>query len=146
MNRQNITSFEQTIALAQDVSKILKPGSVIALQGELGSGKTFLSKHIINSLLGSDINVTSPTFQLLQIYQADGYDIYHYDLYRLKNRDEIFELSIEDAMNGRNICIIEWPEIIFDILPKETLVIELGFEDNEVDKRYAICYPPSRNK
>ena len=138
MNRQNITSLEQTIALAKSISKALKPGDVIALQGDLGAGKTFLTKHIISTLLGKDTHVTSPTFQLLQIYQANGYDIYHYDLYRLKNRDEIFELGIEDAMNGRNICIIEWPEIVFDMLPKETLVIELGFEDNMVDRRYAI--------
>ena len=140
MTRQNITSFEQTIELAQSISNRLQPGSIIALKGDLGSGKTFLTKHIISALLGTDTNVTSPTFQLLQIYQAHGYDIFHYDLYRLKNRGEIFELGIEDAMNGKNICIIEWPEIIFDILPKETLVIELGFEDNAVDQRYAICY------
>ena len=138
MNKQNITSFEQTIELAQNISKTLKHGSVVALKGDLGAGKTFLTKHIISTLMGADTHVTSPTFQLLQIYQANGYDIYHYDLYRLKNKDEIFELGIEDAMNGRNICIIEWPEIIFDILPKETLVIEMGFEDNMVDRRYAI--------
>jgi tRNA threonylcarbamoyladenosine biosynthesis protein TsaE len=145
MRRQNITSFAQMIEFANDISKSLKPGGVIALRGDLGSGKTFLAKHIISTLLSYDTSVTSPTFQLLQIYQASGYDIYHYDLYRLKNKNEIFELGIEDAMNGKNICIIEWPEIIFDMLPKETLVIELGFEDNIVDGRYAICYPLSKN-
>jgi tRNA threonylcarbamoyladenosine biosynthesis protein TsaE len=130
MNKHNITSPSQTIALAHEIYKTLKPGSIIALKGDLGSGKTFLTKHIISSLLDVETQVTSPTFQLLQIYQADDYEIYHYDLYRLNNRNEAFELGIEDAMNGRNICIIEWPEIIFDILPQETLVIELGFEDN----------------
>ena len=130
MNRQNITSPTQTIELAEVISKTLKPVSIIALKGCLGSGKTFLTKHIISSILGADTHVTSPTFQLLQIYQATGYEIYHYDLYRLNNRHEIFELGIEDAMNGKNICIIEWPEIISDLLPQETLAIELGFEDN----------------
>lgn len=140
MNKHNITSPTQTIALAHEIYKTLIPGSVIALKGDLGSGKTFLTKHIISNLLGSETHVTSPTFQLLQIYQSDSYEIYHYDLYRLKNRNEILELGIEDAMNGKNICIIEWPEIIFDILPQETLVIELGFEDNKVDNRHATCY------
>ena len=136
MNRKNITSPTQTIELANSISKTLGPGSIIALKGCLGSGKTFLARHIISNIMGRDMHVTSPTFQLLQIYQATDYEIYHYDLYRLNDRCEIFELGIEDAMNGKNICIIEWPEIIFDLLPQESLVIELGFEDN--GSRYLI--------
>ena len=85
MNKHNITSPSQTIALAHEIYKTLKPGSIIALKGDLGSGKTFLTKHIISSLLDVETQVTSPTFQLLQIYQADDYEIYHYDLYRLNN-------------------------------------------------------------
>ena len=140
MSRQNITSFEESIAFARGVANKVQPGSVIALKGDLGSGKTFLAKHFISGLMGREIQVTSPTFQLLQIYQAIDYDIFHYDLYRLKNMNEIFELGIEDALNGKNICIIEWPEIIWDILPKETMVIELGFDEKKVDNRYAVCY------
>jgi len=130
MKRQNITSPTKTIELANIISKTLKPGSIIALKGCLGAGKTFLAKHIISNIMGRQTHVTSPTFQLLQIYQTSSYEIYHYDLYRLHNRSEIFELGIEDAMNGKNICIIEWPEVIFDLLPEESAVIELGFEDD----------------
>ena len=140
-HKHDISSLEQTISLAKNLSKDIKAGSVIAMKGDLGTGKTFLTKHIISDLLEKDVAVTSPTFQLLQIYKGQGYDIYHYDLYRLKNRNEIFELGIEDAMNGRNLCIIEWPEMIFELLPKDSLVIELGFDDNKnIDSRYAICY------
>jgi tRNA threonylcarbamoyladenosine biosynthesis protein TsaE len=140
MNIQNITSQDQSIELAKKIGNAIKPGAIIALKGELGTGKTFITKHIISHLLGEDTHVTSPTFQLLQIYKASGYDIYHYDLYRLKNTNDIFELSIEDAMDGRNICIIEWPEIMESILPSDTIVIELGFEhDNVSGNRYARC-------
>lgn len=138
MNIHNITSEDQSIAFAKKIASKINPGSIIALKGELGAGKTFITKHIISQLLGKDTHVTSPTFQLLQIYKAGGYDIYHYDLYRLKNKNEIFELSIEDAMNGQNICIIEWPEIIWSLLPTNIMIIELGFENNEVRDRYAL--------
>lgn len=137
MHIYNIKSEAQSIAVAKKIASKISIGSIIALKGSLGAGKTFITKHIIRSLLEQDINVTSPTFQLLQIYKAKGYEIYHYDLYRLKNKNEIFELGFEDAMNGRNICIIEWPEIIFDLLPEGVITIELGFDEN--NQRFAKC-------
>jgi tRNA threonylcarbamoyladenosine biosynthesis protein TsaE len=121
----NITSLEQTKSLAEKLASQIIKGDVIALKGDLGAGKTTFCKYLISSLLRTETNVTSPTFQLLQIYG----NIYHYDLYRLKHQEEIYELAIEDALNSKNIVIIEWPEIIMQILPKKLLEIQILVEN-----------------
>ena len=121
----NITSLEQTADFAKKLAAGLAPGDIIALKGDLGSGKTTLCKYLISALLGKKTNVTSPTFQLLQIYS----NIYHYDLYRLKRLEEVYELGLEDAFYGENIVIIEWPEIIMQILPKKIIEIEILLEN-----------------
>ncbi len=121
----NITSMQETANLAKKLATQISIGDVVALKGELGAGKTTFCKYLISSLLGKDTNVTSPTFQLLQIYG----NIYHYDLYRLKRQEEIYELAIEDAFNGKNIVIIEWPEIIMQILPEKIIEIKILLEN-----------------
>jgi tRNA threonylcarbamoyladenosine biosynthesis protein TsaE len=121
----NITSVEETANLAKKIAVQISIGNIVTLKGPLGAGKTTFCKYLIGSLLGEKTQVTSPTFQLLQIYS----NIYHYDLYRLKHQEEIYELGIEDAFNGKNIVIIEWPEIIMQILPKNIIEIEILLEN-----------------
>ncbi len=124
-----LKSETETINLAQKIAHKIQKGNILAFSGDLGAGKTFLCRHIIKTLCGSNAQVVSPTFNLLQIYQAKEFDIYHFDLYRLKNLEEIYELGIEEALN--QICLIEWPEIINDILPKEDLIyIKIKIIDN----------------
>jgi tRNA threonylcarbamoyladenosine biosynthesis protein TsaE len=130
MIKYDISTQEQTTALAYKIASDLKLGSVLALKGDLGVGKTFFTKHLISKLRGEETSVISPTFQLLQIYNASNYNIYHYDLYRLKHPDELYELGLEEAICSTNICIIEWPELIFSRLPKETIVIDMILENN----------------
>ncbi|HJK86362.1 MAG TPA: tRNA (adenosine(37)-N6)-threonylcarbamoyltransferase complex ATPase subunit type 1 TsaE [Candidatus Megaira endosymbiont of Nemacystus decipiens] len=117
-------SEEETKNIARNIARNIKKPLVIALKGELGSGKSFFARCIIQELLEKNINVSSPTFNLLQVYELnENISIYHYDLYRLKDRSEIFELGIDDAMN--NISIIEWPEIIEDILPQDKIKVTI---------------------
>ncbi len=132
---QDITLLDQTINLAKLIARQLTPGDVVTMKGELGAGKTFISKHIIETLTHSEQIVTSPTFQLLQIYKAGSYDVYHFDLYRLKRLEEIYELGIDEAFNGNNISIIEWPEIAVNLLPKNRIEMEIIVEN---DKRKCI--------
>jgi tRNA threonylcarbamoyladenosine biosynthesis protein TsaE len=138
----DLTSIQQTIEFANKLATQLLPGDVIALKGSLGAGKTTLSKYIINLLLREPTNVTSPTFQLLQIYNNNSSinSVYHYDLYRLKHSEEIYELAIDDALNDKNIVIIEWPEIIMHLLPKKTIEIEILLENKN---RKAIVIDPN---
>jgi tRNA threonylcarbamoyladenosine biosynthesis protein TsaE len=119
---------EESSSLAVEIAKSLKPENVLTFAGNLGSGKTFFSRQIIKTLCGNNTTVISPTFNLLQIYSAKQFDIYHFDLYRLKYAEEVFELGIEEAFSN-NLCLIEWPEIISHLLPKDTISIQLEIID-----------------
>jgi tRNA threonylcarbamoyladenosine biosynthesis protein TsaE len=135
-----LKSEEETSELAKNISSKIKKGDIITFTGDLGSGKSFLCRHIIKSLCGRDTKVISPTFNLLQIYQAKEFEIYHFDLYRLNQLDEIYELGIEEAFSG-HVCLIEWPAIISSILPKEAISIEVEIID-ETMRRVRIGNSP----
>ena len=105
------------------LSKIAQKGDVFALYGTLGMGKSVLSRAFIKSLTSAD-DVPSPTFTLVQTYEADGFDIYHFDLYRLNDQDEVFELGLEDAIYS-GVCLIEWPEKAGNWLPKDIFSIQI---------------------
>lgn len=119
-----VNSKNESIALAHNLASKLIAGNVIAFKGDLGTGKSFLCRHIIKALCRQETNVPSPTFNLLQIYQTPSFDIYHFDLYRLKYFEEIYELGIEEAWE-KHVALIEWPEIIEHILPQKTIFIEI---------------------
>ena len=123
-----LKSESDTIELAVKIAMQIKKGSIVTLNGDLGTGKTFFCRHIIKCLCGTDTKVVSPTFNLLQIYQAKNFEIYHFDLYRLKHLEEIYELGIEEALAG-HVCLIEWPSIIDNILPQDTISIEMSIID-----------------
>jgi len=132
MQKQEVylESLEQTKIFASKLAKIVSLGDIITLRGDLGSGKTSFVQYFIRSLSEENIEVTSPTFNLLHVHQLKSLEIWHFDLYRLKNRDEIYELGIEDAWNN-GVSIIEWPEIIQDILPKNRLDLYIDFAKQE---------------
>ncbi len=110
--------------LAQNIANNIKPGEILVFTGNLGSGKTFFCREIIKSLCTKKTTVISPTFNLLQTYEYKNCLIYHFDLYRLTHIDEIYELGIEEAFSS-NICLIEWPELIDQMLPVDTIFIDI---------------------
>ena len=113
----DIHSKEDTEELAKSFSQISRAKDVWALFGTLGVGKSVFSRAFIKNLISVD-EVPSPTFTLVQVYEASDFDIYHYDLYRLKSPEEIWELNIEEAFM-QAVSLIEWPEKISGILPDE---------------------------
>jgi tRNA threonylcarbamoyl adenosine modification protein YjeE len=125
-----LKSKEQTKILASKLAKTAKLGDIITLSGDLGAGKTSFAQYFIRSLSDDEIDVTSPTFNLLHVHQLKDLEIWHFDLYRLKNSDEIYELGIEDALT-QGISLIEWPEIAQAILPKDRLDLRFDFTDEE---------------
>ncbi|MES2215447.1 MAG: tRNA (adenosine(37)-N6)-threonylcarbamoyltransferase complex ATPase subunit type 1 TsaE [Pseudomonadota bacterium] len=139
MNREQytLTDTQASKDLAIKIASRLKGGDIITLSGDLGSGKTYICREIIKALCGEDTIVPSPSFNLVQIYQAKDWRIYHYDFYRLKSVEEIWELGIEEALSG-NICLIEWPEVADKILPFLRTEMELSW-DGEV-RRCIIQY------
>ncbi|MBT7954185.1 MAG: tRNA (adenosine(37)-N6)-threonylcarbamoyltransferase complex ATPase subunit type 1 TsaE, partial [Rhodospirillaceae bacterium] len=118
-----------TAALATKLAGIAEPGDVIALIGDLGAGKTSFARAFV-AAKGGDGEVPSPTFTLVQLYEFANGDVYHFDLYRLEEADEIFELGIEDAMSD-GISLIEWPDRMGAYLPVERLDIVLGIGQEE---------------
>lgn len=118
-------SLEDTDKFAAALIPHLKTGDVIELQGDLGAGKTTLAKSIISQLSDSEVQVTSPTFNIVQLYDAPEFTIWHFDLYRLKSAVELFEIGIDEALD-QGLCLIEWPEIAESILPQEKLIINLS--------------------
>ncbi|MFN3664351.1 tRNA (adenosine(37)-N6)-threonylcarbamoyltransferase complex ATPase subunit type 1 TsaE [Yoonia sp.] len=98
-----------TTRLAGAVAGVLRPGDTILLQGPIGAGKSAFARGVIRARLGRMEDVPSPTFTLVQTYEAKDGDIWHCDLYRLTNPDEVLELGLEQAFQTA-ICLIEWPD------------------------------------
>lgn len=105
-----------------------RPGDIILLYGDLGSGKTVLSKGIAKGAGVSDM-VTSPTFTLMNQYNGN-YPVYHFDIYRLNQPEELFDLDYEEYIYGDGIAIVEWPDRMGELTPKEC--IKISFKKSEL--------------
>ena len=114
-------SLKQTIKIAENFAKTLKPNDVILLRGEMGAGKTAFTKGIAKGLnISSDI--TSPTYAYMNDY--DG-KLYHYDCYRLTSGEDAEALGLTDYFYAGGICVIEWSENISSVLPKNTITVKI---------------------
>ncbi len=120
---KTIDSEDSLGELAASLAKNVKVGDVILLIGDLGAGKTSFVKYFVRQF-SSDIEVVSPTYPILNIYEPEGYKIFHYDLYRVKNLEELEEINFTENME-RGITLVEWPEIIYSFLPKKFTVVKL---------------------
>lgn len=130
-----LNSSQETEDLARDFSKTLKEGSIVALFGELGSGKTTFAKRAISSLTGMDSNaIDSPTFNYLNIYSGPVISCYHFDLYRLKNSADFIQLGFEEFFEKEGVCFLEWSERIIDLLPAHTIKIFLSHAKDDSRK------------
>lgn len=112
-----------TIAFGRKLAQMAKQGDVFALFGTLGMGKSVLARAFIQSLTGAE-EVPSPTFTLVQSYDAPDFEIFHYDLYRIKSPEEIFEIGMEESVY-QGVNLIEWPEMMGGYLPRNCFRIEI---------------------
>jgi tRNA threonylcarbamoyladenosine biosynthesis protein TsaE len=129
MNLTIITNGpEETKKIGEEVGKLSRPGDLLAFHGELGAGKTCFIQGISQQLEVKDY-VTSPSFTIINEYQGK-IPIYHFDLFRLNNVEEILELGYEEYFYGEGLTVIEWAEKIEQLLPKEHLRIEIKFKDH----------------
>lgn len=115
---------ECTAAFARHLAPKLQPGDVILLEGDVGAGKTHFARSLIQSLLDIHEDVPSPTFTLVQTYDVPSGDLWHADLYRLTSDQEIEELGLIDAFETA-ICLVEWPDRLGDLRPKDALTLNL---------------------
>lgn len=130
MNEQMIktNSEEETLLLAQNLAKLLKPGDVITLNGDLGSGKTTFTKGLAVGL-GIEQMITSPTFTIIKEYDGE-LPLYHMDAYRLEHSEE--DIGFAEYFYGDGISVVEWSQFIEDFLPEERLNIVIEYVSDNV--------------
>ncbi len=119
-----IESFspEDTFRVGEQLAKDARPGDIYTLDGDLGVGKTIFTKGMAKGL-GIEEPVTSPTFTILQEYESGRLPLYHFDVYRIGDPEEMDEIGYEDYFYGQGICLIEWAGLIEELIPKEAVRI-----------------------
>ena len=127
------SSVNQTLRLGKQIAGNLRGGEIILLSGSLGAGKTVLAKGIAGGLGVNKNDVLSPTFVLLRVYQGKHL-LQHFDFYRLKTPQDLFALGCSEYFYSNAITLIEWPQRLKFLLPKEFLKIKLSIKDK--NKRY----------
>jgi tRNA threonylcarbamoyladenosine biosynthesis protein TsaE len=118
-------------AAAKKLLKQSGENRIFAFYGSMGAGKTTIIKAICQTLGAIDI-VSSPTFTLVNEYKtSSGESLYHIDFYRIRKQEEVFDFGIEEYLTGESYCFIEWPELIEEILPEETVKVRISVDNNE---------------
>ena len=127
-----LNSEADTRMLGLEIANALEPGDVVALIGDLGTGKTALTKYIAEGL-GVKEEISSPTFTIIKEYKSGRLPLYHFDVYRLGSGEELLDIGAEDMLEGDGACVIEWADIVADVLPEDSLVVSLdyGADENE---------------
>ncbi len=120
-------SPEETFALGEKIGKEAKPGQVITLIGDLGVGKTVFTQGIAKGL-GIEEPISSPTFTIVQEYESGRLPFYHFDVYRIGDVEEMYDLGYEDYFFGDGVCLIEWASLIRELLPENCVSITIEKE------------------
>ncbi len=139
MREIKINSEKEAAEFGKRLGKTLESGDVLALVGELGTGKTTLTKAIAAGLDISE-TVTSPTFTIVKEYNSGRLPLFHFDVYRLENGGELIEIGGEEYFDAGGICVIEWADKIAEILPDDTKLILLEYGENEGERIYRCTF------
>ena len=121
-----IKNEQETRSFGKKLAAELAPGIVIALTGDLGTGKTALTKSIAEGLGITEV-ITSPTFNIVKEYYSGRIPMYHFDVYRIGDIDEMYELGYEEYFYGNGVCIVEWADLIEDIIPEDAIRIDIEY-------------------
>lgn len=125
-----INSLDNIHEAAKQFIKNMGNGNIFAFYGKMGAGKTTFIKAICEELGVEDV-ITSPTFAIVNEYTAKGGEpIYHFDFYRIKKIEEVYDLGYEDYFDSGHLCFLEWPELIEDLLPEDTTRVTINVEED----------------
>ena len=133
MKKLILNSEKETIEFGKKIAENLRVGDVIVLTGDLGSGKTKLTEGIL-TYFGLQNEISSPTFTIVNEYQTENFPIYHFDVYRLADSDEFLSIG-GDEYFAKGVSIIEWGEIIEDVLPQKYTKITFSRDEENENKR-----------
>ena len=127
-----LSNLKETEEFGFRLGSLLKSGDILCLNGNLGAGKTTMTKSI-GLGLGVEEYITSPTFTLINEYKG-RIPVYHFDVYRLENADELYDLGFDEYFYGKGVCIIEWADKIEKMIPKTRIVIDIEKGNNEYER------------
>ena len=137
MNEIKIDSLASLPEVANKIIKSLQGRTIVAFRGGMGAGKTTLIKEIV-AQLGSQDNVTSPTFAIVNNYSTnDGAQIYHFDFYRINKIEEAYDFGYEEYFFSGDLCLVEWPEKIEQLLPEQVMTVTITAE-SESERTFKI--------
>lgn len=128
-----------TVSFGIELAKNATPGTVLALTGDLGAGKTTLTKSIALGLEIDDI-ITSPTFNIVKEYDTGRLPLYHFDVYRVGDVDEMYEIGCEEYFYGEGVCVVEWADLIEEIMPEDTKWINIEYGEKEGERIYKCTF------
>ncbi len=126
-------SPQETRSLGEELGRLLRPGDVLVLQGDMGAGKSELTRGIARGLQ-IDGPIASPTFTILQAYDTGRLPLYHFDWYRIDDPEELYEIGTEEYLTGGGISVVEWPDRAVHILPKAHLQVSIAYGAGENDR------------
>ena len=125
-------SDADTQALGAELARALSPGAVIYLYGSLGAGKTTFVRGLLRAL-GIEDKVKSPTYTLVEPYETEKFDVFHFDLYRLLTAEELQQIGLEEYFTGSSVCLIEWPEKGQPLLPAPDVACYFDIIENKAE-------------
>lgn len=134
-----IKTEEECESFGMALADTLAAGDVLALIGELGTGKTALTRYIAKGL-GISERISSPTFTVVKQYEDGRLPMYHFDVYRVSDEDELFNIGIDEFFFGKGVCVVEWADLILNILPENTRFIYLEYGENEGERIYKCTF------
>ena len=134
-----IKSEEDSAKLGRKIGEKAEPGSVLALIGHLGTGKTTLTKYIAAGMGVSEV-ITSPTFNIVKEYRSGRIPLYHFDVYRIEDPEEMYEIGYEEYFYGDGLCVVEWADMIEELLPGDAAVIKMEYSDTEGERIYRCIF------
>lgn len=130
-----INSIDELSKVSDFLVSMREKSNIIAFYGNMGAGKTTLIKNLC-SKLGVQDEVNSPTFALVNEYQTETFDsIFHFDFYRIKSLEEVFDIGYEDYFYGGSLCLLEWPELIDPLMPEHFIKVEITLGDTDTSRK-----------